>query len=317
VFICAICGSLLKRNKAMFDCRISQQPVPNDILAPYRDSTDAASDGDELRRRFEQDGYIFFRGVVPPADVQAARGEVFGRLAEVGEIAEPPADGIFTGQSQREELQPDKGAFWQSVSDGPAIRRVTHSPETEALVSCLQGEPAFGHDFIFLRPGVPGRFTFLHFDYPFFSRGSQRVVTAWTAVGPVPTIEGALFVVENSHTFEDLLKDAREIDYNSASSPQVQLTSDAVEFARSRGSKILTANFEPGDVLVFSMFTLHGSFDNASPINRARLTTDVRWQPKSEPADERYIGPNLAGTTGIGYAELNGAKPLTQDWHIR
>jgi hypothetical protein len=301
----------------MFDCQINRQPVPNDILAPYRDSTEAATDGDELRRRFERDGYIFIRGVVPQPSIRAAREEVFGRLAEVGEIAEPPVDGIFTGESHREERHPDKGVFWRSVSEGPAIRRVTHSEETQALISCLQGEPAFGHDFIFLRPGVPGRFTFLHFDYPFFSRGSQRVVTAWTAVGPVPTIEGALFVVENSHTFEDLTQGAREVDYDSASSPQVQLTGDAVEFARSRGSKLLTANFEPGDVIIFGMFTLHGSFDNASPLNRARLTTDVRWQPKSEPADERYIGPDPKGTTGIGYAELNGAKPLTQDWHIR
>lgn len=301
----------------MFDCQINKQPVPEDILAPFRDSTDAVSDGEELRRRFEQDGYLFARGVVCEAAVQAAREEVFGRLAEVGEIAEPPADGIFTGESRREELQPDKGAFWRSVSEGPAIRRVTHAPETEALISMLQGESAFGHDFIFLRPGVPGRFTYLHFDYPFFSRGSQRVVTAWTAVGPVPTIEGSLFVVENSHTFEDLLSDTREIDYNSTASPQVQLTGDAVEFVRSRGSRILTANFEPGDLIVFSMFTLHGSFDNASPINRARLSTDVRWQPRSEPADERYVGPDPQGTTGIGYAELNGAKPLTQDWHVR
>ena len=301
----------------MFDCRINQEPVLDDILAPYRDSTDAIDDGSELRRRIEEDGYIFVRGVIPEDSIQAAREEVFGRLAEVGEIAAPPADGIFTGTSKREELQPDKGAFWQSVSEGRAIRRVTHAREAETLISTLQGEPAFGHDFIFLRPGVPGRFTFLHFDYPFFSRGSQRVVTAWTAVGPVPTIEGALFVVENSHTFEDLLSDTREIDYSSTSSPQVQLTDDAVEFVRSRGSKILTANFEPGDVIVFSMFTLHGSFDNTSPIKRARLTTDVRWQPRSEPADNRYIGPDPRGTTGIGYAELNGAKPLTQDWHIR
>lgn len=301
----------------MFDCQINEQPVPADILAPYRDSTDVASDGDELRCRFEQDGYIFVRGVVPESHVEAAREEVFGRLAEVDEIAAPAADGIFTGRSRREELQPDKGVFWRSVSEGPAIRRVTHASETEALVSNLHGESAFGHDFIFLRPGVPGRFTFLHFDYPFFSRGSQHVVTAWTAVGPVPTIEGALFVVENSHTFEDLHAGAREIDYDSASSSQVQLTGDAVEFARSRGSKILTTNFEPGDIIVFGMFTLHGSFDNASPINRTRLTTDVRWQPKSEPADERYIGPDPKGTTGIGYAELNGAKPLTQNWHIR
>jgi hypothetical protein len=34
-----------------------------------------------------------------------------------------------------------------------------------------------------------------------------------------------------------------------------------------------------------------------------RLSTDVRFQP--------------GGTTGAGYGELNGAKPLTEPWHIR
>lgn len=301
----------------MFDCRINEQPVPADCLGVFHDSTSSAADGAALRSRFEQDGYLFVRGVVPQRSIQAAREEVFGRLAEVGEIDKPPAEGIFTGRSRRRELHPDPGRFWRSVSEGKAIRRVTHAPETEKLLSCLHGEPAFGHDFIFLRPSVPGRFTFLHFDFPFFSRGSRRVVTVWTAVGPVPPDEGALFVLENSHTFEDLLQETRQIDYDSTESKQVQMTEDAVEFARSRGSRLLTGHFDPGDVIVFGMFTMHGTFDNASSTGRTRLTTDVRWQPASEPADERYVGPDPGGTTGIGYAELNGAKPLTQDWHIR
>jgi len=43
----------------------------------------------------------------------------------------------------------------------------------------------------------------------------------------------------------------------------------------------------------------------------------VRWQPAADPIDERYFGPRPAGTTGAGYGELNGAKPLTEDWHTR
>ena len=65
------------------------------------------------------------------------------------------------------------------------------------------------------------------------------------------------------------------------------------------------------------MTMLHGTLDNHNPRQRARLSSDVRWQPAGDPIDERYFGPNPAGTTGIGYAELNGAKPLTQDWHTR
>ena len=35
------------------------------------------------------------------------------------------------------------------------------------------------------------------------------------------------------------------------------------------------------------------------------------------PLDDRYFGPDPKGTTGIGYAELNSAKPLTVPWHMR
>ena len=211
----------------------------------------------------------------------------------------------------------ERGKFWQSVSEGPALRRVTHGPEIQYVLDTLMGEPARGYDFIFLRPGVVGRFTFLHYDLPFFSRGTKNVVTAWTAIGDIPTTEGPLFVLENSHRFDDLIKPIQEIDYNSKESPQVQMMDDAIKFARSRGSRLLTANFDPGDVIMFGMTTMHGSFDNCSPINRTSLSVDVRWQPASEPIDDRYFGANPAGTTGIGYAELNGGKPLTEPWHTR
>ncbi|MFN0197532.1 MAG: hypothetical protein ACKVT0_12375, partial [Planctomycetaceae bacterium] len=92
---------------------------------------------------------------------------------------------------------------------------------------------------------------------------------------------------------------------------------DAIEFARSRRTRLLTAHFQPGDIIVFSMTMLHGSLDNHSAIGRTRLSCDVRWQPASEPADPRYMGPHPPGTTGAGYAELNGAKPLNVPWHVR
>lgn len=299
------------------ECSIDGLPLPPDLLAPFVDSTEIANDHAALAESFRKNGYVFVRGLIGRLHIENARREVFGRLVEVDEIQEPAIDGIATGRSRRVELAGDLGAFWQSVSEGPAIRRVSHADETKSLIDVLFGEPALAHDYIFLRPGVNGRFTFLHFDYPFFSRGSKRVVTTWSAIGPVAKNEGALFVLENSHTFDDLISKAVGIDYNSVASPQVQMTGDLVAFARERGSRLLTADFEPGDAIVFGMTTMHGAFDNNSDLGRARLTVDVRWQPASEPVDDRYVGPSPKGTTGAGYGELNGAKPLTQGWHVR
>ncbi len=301
----------------MFECQVHGESVPHDLLAPFRYSTNCLTQPDSLSSRLVEDGYVFLRGVVPAETIAAARREVFSRLAEVDEIEAPYEQGIFSGRSQRLKRVGSPGEFWQSVSEGPALRAATHGDPMRQFISNVLGDPARAYDFIFLRPGVPGRFTFLHYDFPFFSRGTRNVVTSWMAIGDIPTTEGPLFVLENSHRFEDLIAGAEQMDYDSAYSPQVQMTDNAIEFARQRGSRFLTENFEPGDVIVFGMTTMHGSFDNVSPINRTRLSVDVRWQPAAEPIDERYVGPNPAGTTGAGYGELNGAKPLTESWHTR
>jgi hypothetical protein len=65
------------------------------------------------------------------------------------------------------------------------------------------------------------------------------------------------------------------------------------------------------------MYLLHGSLDHSDPGGTVRVSTDLRWQPARMPADPRYFGAEPTGTTGAGYGELNGAKPLDVDWHVR
>ena len=301
----------------MKDCLTQGAVIPDDMITELRDSTDKAGDGAELARRLEADGYIFMRGVVGCEAIAAARREVFERLEGVGEIKAPAVDGIATGESRRRELAEDLGEFWLAVCEGEARRCVTHGAELRKLMTSVLGEPAQPHDYLFLRPGAVGRSTQLHYDRPFFSRGSDRIYTVWGALGDIPVTEGPLVVVEGSNGFTDLIEQAHAIDYESKSSPLVAILDDVVTLAKKRGSRLLTANFTPGDVIVFGMSTLHGTLDNHSPACRVRLSFDVRYQPLADPVDDRYSGPNPGGTTGIGYGELNGAKPLTEPWHTR
>jgi hypothetical protein len=263
------------------------------------------------------DGYVFVRQAVEPALALAAREEALSRLVEVDEIAEPAREGIFTGRSRRKERVADLGAFWKSVSEGPALRRVTHGPEFRALLTRLLGEPSRPHDYLFLRVGTPGKATDLHYDLPFFGRGSQRVHTLWIALGEIALDQGPLMVLENSHRFEDLIAPIRRIDYDSTAAPRVAAREDAVTLARRRGTRLLTAHFQPGDAIVFGMTLMHGSLDHHAAENRVRLSCDIRFQPEADLVDPRYFGPDPTGTTGAGYGELNGAKPLTESWHVR
>jgi hypothetical protein len=89
------------------------------------------------------------------------------------------------------------------------------------------------------------------------------------------------------------------------------------EFARERGTRLLTADFAPGDVLILSMLVCHASLDNHDADKHIRLSFDVRYQAADEPRDARFYGSPPAGVTGKSYGELNGARPLGQAWHQR
>jgi ectoine hydroxylase-related dioxygenase (phytanoyl-CoA dioxygenase family) len=298
-------------------CQVKGRAVPPALVGELLDSAALLADPPALRARFADDGYLFLRGALDADAVRAARREVFERLHAVGEVAAPPEAGIFTGTSRRAELEPDRGRFWRSVSTGPRLRAVSHAGPIRAVMDAVFGEAARPQDYLFLRAGVRGRATDLHFDYPFFTRAHDRVCTVWTPLGDVPVSDGPLVVVQGSHRYRDLIEPMLGHDISVDPDRRAAFGTDAIAFASARGTRLLTADFEAGDVVVFGMYLLHGSLDNRSPIDRVRLSCDVRWQPASLPTDERYFGDDPPGTTGAGYAELNGAKPLTQDWHVR
>jgi hypothetical protein len=300
----------------MSRCQVKGIEVPDDMLAPMSDSAGLLDDPTRLRARLNEDGFLYLRGVLDPDAVRSARQEILGRLEAIEEV-EPGTDGLFTGRSRRAELQPDLGAFWKSVSEGPRLRSVSHGDAVARVVATIAGEPVIPQDYIFLRVGVTGRATGLHYDYPFFTRAHDQVWTVWLPLGDVPMERGPLVMVEGSHRFRDLIEPMKGFDVTKDSTRKADLGADAVSFARERGTRLLTADFAPGDLAVFGMYVAHGSLDHHETSGRVRISCDVRWQPARLPKDDRYFGANPAGTTGAGYAELNGAKPLDQPWHVR
>ncbi|MCC6153174.1 MAG: hypothetical protein IT367_05415, partial [Candidatus Hydrogenedentes bacterium] len=115
--------------------------IPARRFGPLNERSNLIDDGESLRAAMAADGYLLLRSVLNPSEVLAAREEVFSRLMEVGEIKAPAIEGRPTGTSQRAELYPDLGAFWRSVCEGPALRRVTHSGPMLEIMARLLGGP--------------------------------------------------------------------------------------------------------------------------------------------------------------------------------
>lgn len=306
---------------------ISQQkPVPDELLGPLADASSCLTDAGKLRQFFDEHGYVFLRGAIDVDEVAAARREVFERLSEMGEIEPPVEAGIASGISQRIERAGDLGAFWRSVSEGPSLRRVTHGARLRELAGMLLDAAARPHDYLFLRPAPVGAATHLHYDFPFFAGGASRIITCWAPLGEIPICDGPLAVVENSHRFEDLIGPIRSAGLTAdpqafAAAQDAAYQSgagDTLEFARSRQTRLLTAHFQPGDLVVFSGFTMHGSLDNHSHLRRVRLSVDVRYQPADDAADDpRFFGPRPIGAKGGGYGEQKAAQPLGTPWVAR
>jgi hypothetical protein len=66
------------------------------------------------------------------------------------------------------------------------------------------------------------------------------------------------------------------------------LSKDPASLRRKLGGRWLTTDYEAGDLLTFTMYTVHAGLDNQT--NRIRLSSDSRYQPASRPADERWVG---------------------------
>ncbi len=292
------------------------RPIPAALVGELADSSSFINNPEALRAGFQDNGYLLLRRAIEPALALSARAEVLARLAAVGEIDLPGE--TFSGTSHRPTGEQDAGKFLRSVCDGRQLRAATGNPRLSEIISAIFGEAARGHDYIFLRVAIPGRGTATHCDYPFFTRATERVLTCWLSLSDLTFEQGAPYIVEGSHRWADHLTRMRGFDLQRANGARrATLADDIVQFAEAHGARLLTTRFGAGDILLFSMYLIHGAFDNRAPTMPVRVSCDVRWQPISEPFDRRYMAPALSGTFGGGYGELNAAKPLTEDWHKR
>jgi ectoine hydroxylase-related dioxygenase (phytanoyl-CoA dioxygenase family) len=267
-----------------------------------RDSTAFLSQPEKLRERFEQDGYLRVRGFFNEHAVAAARRSVAAQLA---------TEDVFAEGTDPQELvaKPDlELAFRPDLANGNAeVASLLYSDRVMSFYQGLFKEPALHYDFTWLRAMAPGRHTLPHYDNIYMGRGTQRVMTAWAPLVPIDAEIGGLIVLENSHRWREMIDTYGQVDVDAVceNKPGVAqwqdkglagfggLPDDPNALAERLGSRWLTAEFQPGDLLTFGMFTLHGSSDNHS--RRIRLSTDSRYQPASEPADERWVGENPIG----------------------
>jgi len=285
---------------------VSGGMVLADDAASFGAVTDSSGDlGDMalLRARMARDGYLFLPGTLDRDAVFRAREEITKRLGDAGCLAPgtDPMDAVAgvagaLGMPARATLTQDNAALGEVLYAGPMM----------AFFDRFLGEPARHYDFTWFRAVPPGPGTPVHADVVFMGRAErQRLFTAWTPIGDVDLVQGGLMVLEASCGAPALQVSYYGIDVDAHCTntgdardawdkgTQGWLTKNPVEMQRQLGGRWLTSSYRAGDVLIFSVFTVHASLDNRS--DRLRLSSDSRYQPASKPADERWIGADPPG----------------------
>ena len=290
---------------------------PSADLQQIEDSSPllALGDGGEaLRSRLERDGFVYLRGALGRDAVLAARAVVLRHLRAKGDVL--AADGMRADAGAEPEPEPVPGDEPQLLLEAcnlgclpmmEGVNSVTHAPATLAV---LEGAPlrrAVGlllgtgadalstFDYKWMRAVGRRTFTGCHCDSVYMLRGSARLLTCWVPLEPRATLElGALAMCRGSHALEGLAR-VRETyaRLDTEAEPGFEgsgwLTSDPRDVTRREPrAQWVAGDYEAGDVIIFGMRTLHMSTANLT--DEVRISCDVRFQPRDEPIDDRYIG---------------------------
>lgn len=273
-----------------------------------RRSNDIVEDPEALRARIEEDGYLYLPGCLNRDEIIEARAVVTERMAAEGLLdpAHPVLDAILKPGVGNPYFKPEL------ARDNPALMRVLYDGPMMRIFERLLASPVRHFDYTWFRAVGPGQGTAPHCDTVYMGRGTRDLYTAWMPLGDIPLTVGGLIVLENSHRRADVLGEylKQDVDSYCENGPNAEkvkagqmnwehwdgsfghwdgsISHDPVTLRETLGGRWLTAEYRMGDVLIFTIRTVHASIDNQS--DRIRLSTDTRYQRADEPTDERWIG---------------------------
>jgi hypothetical protein len=266
-----------------------------------RDSSYFVNDPEALRERMEEDGYLYLRGFFERGQVMAARRSIL-RQAEADGFLEPGTD-LMDGITRAGAKAP---SFQPRYAQTPEVQGLLYGERALDFYRGYFGEEVRHYDFTWLRFAGKGLGTRPHCDVVYMGRGErEKLRTAWIPMGDVPLSLGGLMVLEGSHRQHERLRHYLERDVdtyctNGRHAEAIEsgrkdwewdgsLSVDPVSLRQKLGGRWLTTEYAAGDLLTFTMHTVHASVDNQ--LDRFRISTDSRYQPASKPADQRWIGP--------------------------
>lgn len=257
-----------------------------DVYVPFIES-DPTLDATTLQAMMDEQGYLFFRRLVPEDVVLTVRHDALELCNEAGWL-DPYAelmDGVVAADVQPvSEGQAPYMAVYRKLLRLPRFHDFPCHPSLLAIAGKLLGDEVLVH------PRRIGRMTFPnntiattppHQDH-FYIRGSVDTYSCWTPLGACPTTLGGLAVWPGSHK-------QGFVEHTEHHAGAVGGRGVPVDAAQAEWH---TIDFEPGDALFFHAYTIHKALPNLSG-DRLRLSTDNRYQRPEDAIDPGALRPHF------------------------
>jgi hypothetical protein len=237
------------------------------------DSGGLISDAGGLRRRLADDGYLFFRGLLPAAQVRATGQAVLEELHAGGWVDDRAIPSIQPRAVNSMDALADPA--FRAAMFGPAFNQIPYLTALRQVIRRILGPEAFSYPAKVLRavyperPQARPRGRYIHYDYGV--AGVQDMLTSWIPLMDIPVRLGGLAVQPGGH-----LGRPRRPRPLSPAEPGWATTS-----------------YEPGDAIIFHCLTPHAALPNHG--SALRISGDFRWQRPDQPAPaELILGPRAS-----------------------
>jgi phytanoyl-CoA hydroxylase len=244
--------------------------------------------------RFYQDnGYIILRGVFPRDEMARVRADMHtlaDRLLDRRGPVNATWGSVRTEQTRIEHCH-DVQFHCASVT-----RLISDQRFTGPLQSIVGENVQLHHTKMFIKPPEHGSPFPLHQDYPYFPHTRMSMTAAVIHFDDSTLAKGCVRVVPGSY------KDGPRSHQNTHDH-HLPLSEYPLERA-------VPCEAGPGDVLIFSYLTIHGSGINASSEPRTTLLVQVR-----DPEDLPTVATHQSNGQGMMLAGIDPTAGTKEAWH--
>lgn len=275
---------------------ISAPPQPQQVVTGFPDSTPLLASPDKLRARAEEEGYLFFKGLLPKESLLELRGQILEIVDRYGWLKKGVDRMEGIGNLEAIARDDHRDPKWKYIGVGEAAYRdvqclelfhaIQHHPRLIELYEKLFQARVIPHPRAIARVLLPAPSlapTPPHQDY-IYIQGTHNFWTCWFPLGDCPMELGGLSVLRGSHR-EKVLDVSAARGAGGAESILCGLDYTWVQ-----------DNYACGDILTFPSHMVHRALPNQRR-DRIRLSCDFRYQSVEEEIDPSSLVPHLANVS--------------------